>query len=143
MRTRTNLRGMLAVLAVASSVTTLACTMRSRRPDGPYREAEELADALSDEAVDCVREHPPEGKGQVILAADISHAGAPLEVQDAGSSAGSEAAIACVRQRASEKLHGPRTAPAPFVRIRLPVPLVTSEITYGFVKELPGSEPAP
>jgi len=137
------LPGLLAIFAVASSVAALGCTVRSRRPDGPQREAQELADALSDEAVDCTREHTPEGKGQVIIAADISRAGERTEVRDAGSSAGCDAVIECIRGRASEKLRNPRTTPAPFVRIKLPLPLVTSEITYAFVQELPSAEPTP
>lgn len=133
--------GLLVGFVVVSSVAALSCTIRSRRPDGPYREAQELADALSDQAVDCMREHSSEGTGEVIIAADVSHAGAPLDVQDAGSSAGTDAVIACIRQHATEKLRSPRTAPAAFLRIRLPLPLVTSEIKYAFVKELPASEP--
>jgi hypothetical protein len=123
-------------------MAAIGCTMRSRRPDGPDREAQELADALSDEAVDCTREHAPDGKGQVVIAADISHAGAAPDVQDAGSSGGTEAVIACIKQRATEKLRSPRSTPAPFVRIRLPLPLVTAEIKYAFMKELPSAEPA-
>ncbi len=125
------------ILLAVSSLAAFGCTVRSRRPDGPFREAQELADALSDEAVDCTREHAPEGQGQVVFSSDISHPGAAPEVRDAGSSAGSEAILSCIQARAREKLRNPRTAPAPFVRIKLPLPLVTSEITYAFVKEQP------
>ena len=57
----------LTIVVWVVSVSALACTIRERRPDGPYRQAEEFADALSDEAVDCTREHGPEGSGQIDL----------------------------------------------------------------------------
>jgi len=110
--------------------------MRERRPDGPYREAEELADALSDEAVECTRRHAPEGKGAVVVAAELTAAGQAPVIHDAGSMPGSEALLECVRARAAEKLRSPKASPAPFVRVRVPVPLVTSEVTYGFMQEL-------
>lgn len=120
----------------------LGCTVRSRRPDGPNREAQELADALSDEAVDCTRDHAPDGKGNVVIAAELTRAGEAPIIHDLGSTPGSGALIACIKQRASEKLRSPHSSPAPFVRIRVPLPLVTSEVTYAFVKELPPPEPA-
>ena len=115
----------------------LGCTVRSRRPDGPYRQAEEFADALSDEAVACTREHPPDGKGSVVVAAEFTAEGQAPVIHDAGSMPGSEAVIACVRERAPEKLRSPKNRPAPFVRIKVPVPLVTSEVSYAFMQELP------
>jgi hypothetical protein len=131
------------VVAAAMGVSALGCTVRERRPDGPYREAQEFADALSDEAVACTREHAPDGKGQVVIAAELTRAGEAPIIQDVGSSPGSDAVVACTKQRAAEKLRVPRTAPAPFVRIRVPLPLVTSEVKYAFVQELPHSDPAP
>jgi hypothetical protein len=131
------------VVAAALTVSALGCTVRERRPDGPYREAQEFADALSDEAVDCTREHAPAGTGQVVIAAELTRAGEAPIIHDVGSSPGSDAVIACTKQRATEKLRSPRTSPAPFVRIRVPLPLVTSEVKYAFVQELPHSEPAP
>jgi hypothetical protein len=136
-------RSLPVVVAAVLSVSALGCTVRGRRPDGPFREAQEFADALSDEAVACTREHAPAGTGQVVIAADLTHAGEPPIIQDVGSSPGSDAVIECTKQRAAEKLRSPRTAPAPFVRIRVPLPLVTSEVAYAFVSELPHSEPAP
>mgnify|MGYP001604367178 CR=1 FL=1 len=120
------MRRILAVVVAALCVSTLGCTVRGRRPDGPYREAQEFADALSDEAVDCAREHAPAGKGEVVIAAELTHPGEAPIILDVGSSPGSDAVIACTKQRATEKLRVPRTAPAPFVRVRLPLPLVTS-----------------
>jgi hypothetical protein len=131
------------VVAAALSLSALGCTVRARRPDGPYREAQEFADALSDEAVACTREHAPAGKGHVVIAAEVTRAGEAPIIHDLGSSPGSDAVIACTQERATEKLRTPRTSPAAFVRIRVPLPLVTSEVTYVFVQELPHSEPAP
>jgi hypothetical protein len=111
--------------------------VRSRRPDGPYQQAEEFADALSDEAVGCMREHAPVGKGSVVVAAEFTGEGRAPVIHDVGSMPGSEAVLACVRERATEKLRSPKTSPAPFVRVEVPVPLVTSEVTYAFMKELP------
>lgn len=130
---------LIAVLAVVWSASLLGCTVRSRRPDGPYREAEEFVDALSDIAVDCTREHAPSGKGKVVVAADMSHAGEAPEIHDAGSTADTGAVIACVRERAAEKLKSPKTAPAPYAEVRVPLPLVTSKVKYAFVQELPAS----
>jgi hypothetical protein len=111
--------------------------MRARRPDGPYREAEEFVDALSDEAVECTKEHAPSGEGKIVVAADISQPGAAPAIQDAGSSPGTDAVIACVRERAAQKLKNPKKAPAPYAEVKLPLPLVTKKVTYAFVKELP------
>jgi hypothetical protein len=139
-----NVRRFLRIIvAVTLAVSALGCTVRARRPDGPHREALEFADALSDEAVACTREHAPEGKGQVVLAAELTRAGEAPIIHDVGSTPGSDAVIACTKQRATEKLRSPRDAPAPFVRLKLPLPLVTSEVTYAFVEELPHAEPAP
>jgi hypothetical protein len=130
------LRSMAAVFVV---LALCSCTMRARRPDGPYREAEEFVDALSDEAVDCTKEHAPSGEGKIIVVADISRPGEVPAVQDAGSSEGVAAVIDCVRERVAQKLKSPRKAPAPYAQVKLPLPLVTSKVTYAFVKELPPS----
>jgi hypothetical protein len=128
------------VMMAVVSVSALGCTVRERRPDGPYREAQELTDALSDATVACVRKHAPPGTGALIIAADLARAGEAPIIHDIGSSAGCAAVIACVTQRSNEKLHNPNSTPAPFVRIRVPLPLVTSEVTYAFMTELPPSE---
>jgi hypothetical protein len=139
-----NVRRFLPVVIAATLIiSALGCTVRARRPEGPHREALEFADALSDEAVACMREHAPEGKGQVVIAAELTRAGEAPVIHDVGSTPGSDAVIACTKQRVTEKLRSPRDAPAPFVRLRLPLPLVTSEVTYAFVQELPHVEPAP
>jgi hypothetical protein len=125
----------LATLLIALYwVSSLGCTLRERRPDGPYREAEEFADALSDEAVACAREHAPAGTGGVAIAAELT--GAVPVIRDAASMPGSEPLITCVRTRATAKLRSPAKAPARFVRIRFPIPLVTSKVTYDFTDEL-------
>jgi hypothetical protein len=124
------------ILVAAWCVSVFACAMRDRRPDGPYREAEELADALSDEAVACTREHTPAGTGSVVVAAELTNAGQAPVVHDEGSMPGSEALFACVRARVAEKLRSPKASPAPYVRIRVPVPLVTSKVSYAFMREL-------
>ena len=127
-------------IATLVAVTlALGCTVRARRPDGPYRQAEEFVDALSDEAVACTREHAPKGPGQVVVAAEFTGADKPPIIHDIGSSPGSDPIIACIRTRAAEKLRCPASSPAPFARVRVPLPLVTSEVTYAFVQELPQS----
>ena len=128
----------VAILVIIA-LTCGGCTVRSRRPDGPYREAEEFVDALSDVAVECTREHAPSGDGRVVVAADVTHPGEAPVIHDAGSSAGTDAVITCVRTRASEKLRSPKTAPAPYAVVKLPLPLVTSKVTYAFAQELPAS----
>lgn len=115
----------------------LGCVVRERRPEGPYREAEEFADVLSDEAVDCTREHAPEGKGFVVVSAEFTESGKAPVIRDAGSMPGGEPWLECVRARAAEKLRSPKVRPAAFVRVRVPVPLVTSEVTYAFMQALP------
>jgi len=127
------------VLGVTVSCSLIACTVRSRRPDGPYRLAEEFADALSDETVDCTREHAPAGAGEIIVAAELTPPDQPPAIHDLGSMPGSEAVLACVRERAAEKLRCPPTAPAPFVKVRVPVPLVTAKVNYAFLRELPSA----
>jgi hypothetical protein len=128
----------IAFVIVALVTAVLGCeATRARRPDGPYREAEEFADSLSDEAVACTREHAPAGKGDVVVAAEFTGAGNVPTVHDAGSLPGSDAVIACVRANVTQKLRSPKTAPAQFVRIRVPVPLDTSGVTYAFMHELP------
>jgi hypothetical protein len=124
-------------LVAVCCVSVLGCTMRERRPDGPYREAEEFADALSDAVVECTGEHSPQGRGSVAIAAEFTAEGQAPVIHDAGSMPGSEPLLACVKQRASHKLRSPKAAPAPFVRIKAPVPLVTSEVKYAFIQELP------
>jgi hypothetical protein len=113
----------------------LGCATRARRPDGPFRAAEEFADALSDEAVACTREHAPLGAGQIAIAAEFSAAGTVPVVNDAGSMPGSDAAIACIRARTAAKLRCPERAPGRFVKIRVPVPLVTANVTYAFTDQ--------
>lgn len=130
-------RSLPGVVAAVLSISALGCMVRDRRPDGPYREAEEFADALSDEAVDCTRDHAPAGTGQVVITAELTRPGDAPIIHDVGSSPGSDAVIACTKQQVAEKLRSPHGAPAPFVRIRVPLPLVTSEVKYAFVKELP------
>lgn len=126
-------------LALLSSM--VGCTVRERRPDGPYRLAEEFADALSDEAVDCTREHSPAGAGDITVAAELTPPDQAPAIHDLNSMPGSEAVLACIRERAAQKLRSPPTAPAPFVRVRVPVPLVTAKVTYAFLPELPSSSP--
>jgi hypothetical protein len=124
-------------VVVTLGATALGCVTRARRPDGPYRAAEEFTDALSDEAVACTREHPPSGTGNISVAAEFTGAGNVPVVSDAGSMPGSEAVITCIRARATEKLRCPESAPARFVRVRVPVPLVTANVTYAFTQEAP------
>jgi hypothetical protein len=135
--------GMRQIIAVVVFVTwgttALGCATRARRPDGPYRAAEEFVDALSDEAVACTREHAPEGTGHIAVANEFSGAGGVPVVSDAGSMPGSEAVIACIRARATEKLRCPERAPARFVRIRVPVPLVTANVKYVFTDQPPSA----
>lgn len=131
----------LTMVVWVLSVSALGCTVRERRPDGPYRQAEEFADAFSDEAVDCTREHAPEGSGQIVVAAELTSEGKAPIIHDAGSSPGTDAVIACVREHAAEKLRSPSKSPGEFVRIRVPLPLVTSEVKYGFMHELPQAQP--
>lgn len=124
-------------------ICSFGCT-RARRPDGPYRAAEEMTDALSDEAVDCTRDHGAHGAGLVAIAAEFTEEGQPPKIIDAGSSPGNEAVIACVRERASAKLKSPGARPAPYVRIRVPLPLDTKNVKYVFMQQLdaPQAEPA-
>jgi hypothetical protein len=129
------MRRLAAVLLAASWVLLPGCAVRERRPDGPYRQAEEFADAFSDEAVACARDHAPHGRGEVVVVAEFRGAKQVPLVHDAGSMPGSELLIACVRKGATEKLRCPPTAPARFVRIRVPIPLVTSEVKYAFTDE--------
>jgi hypothetical protein len=63
----------------------------------------------------------------VVVEAELTAADQAPIIHDAGSSPGSDAVMACVRQRAAEKLRSPATTPAPFVRV--PLPLVTSEVS--------------
>jgi hypothetical protein len=124
-----------SVLLAAWWVLVLGCAVRERRPDGPYQQAEEFADSFSDEVVTCARDHAPPGSGAVVVAAEFTgEKQAPL-VHDAGSMPGSEPLIACVRTAATGKLRCPKTAPARFVRIQVPIPLVTSEVKYAFTDE--------
>jgi hypothetical protein len=109
---------------------------RARRPDGPYRAAEELTDALSDEAVACTREHGAKGTGEILVAAEFTAEGQPPTIHDAGSSPGNEAVIACVRERATAKLRSPASRPAPYARVKVPLPLVTANVKYAFVQQL-------
>ena len=131
------MRQIVAIGVVGSLLWMLSCAVRERRPDGPYREAEEFADALSDHVVECTSEHARGGPGQVVIAAEMSRPAAAPTIHDLGSSPGNEPVIACVEQRAAETLRSPKTTPAPFVRIRVPVPVVTSDVSYAFMPELP------
>lgn len=125
------------ILVVSSSIVVLGCAVRERRPDGPYRQAQEFADAFSDEVVACARDHAPSGSGEVAVAAEFTGADKAPRVHDAGSMPGSEPLLACVERAAAEKLRCPASAPARFIRIRLPIPLVTSEVKYAFTDEQP------
>jgi hypothetical protein len=127
------------ILFVTLGAIVLACTTRARRPDGPFRAAEEFADALSDDAVACTREHAPTGTGHIAVAAEFTGAGNVPVVNDAGSMPGSDAVIACIRTRATDKLRCPERAPARFVGVRVPVPLVTANVTYAFTDEAPAA----
>jgi hypothetical protein len=129
------MRRLATVLLAAWWVLVLGCAVRERRPDGPNREAEEFADAFSDEVVACARDHAPSGSGEVLVAAEFTGAGQVPRVHDAGSMPGSEPLIACARKAATEKLRCPKAAPARYVRIRAPIPLVTSEVKYSFTDE--------
>ena len=133
-------QSMTVIVCVAAVALALACTTRARRPDGPFRAAEEFADALSDEAVACTREHAPQGTGRITVAAEFTGAGNVPVVSDAGSMPGSDAVVACVRARVTEKLRCPERAPGRFVRVRVPVPLVTANVTYAFMEDAPASQ---
>lgn len=109
---------------------------RARRPDGPYRAAEEMTDALSDEAVDCAQRVGAKGSGLVSVAAEFTAEGQPPKVVDAGSSPGNEAVIACVSERAAAKLKSPAARPAPYVRVRVPLPVDTKNVKYVFMQQL-------
>jgi hypothetical protein len=124
------LRTVLVILLVTG------CATRARRPDGPYRAAEEFTDALSDEVVGCTRDHAPAGPGLIAVAAEFTAPGTAPKVHDLGSTPGSEAVLACVRERATVKLRSPASTPAPFVRIRVPLPLDTKHVGYAFLPTL-------
>jgi hypothetical protein len=130
------MRRVAVLFAVSWCVSTFACTVRERRPDGPYRQAEEFVDALSDIAVECAGEHAPDGTGAVVVFAELTGKDEAPVLHDRGSMPGSEPLIACVRKRAGETLRCPPTAPGRFARVRLPIPLVTSQVTYAFTDEL-------
>jgi len=127
----------LVVISMASSITVLGCTLRSRRPDGPYREAQELVDAVSDLAVACTRENARPDSGQVVVTLALTPANEAPGIQGEGSSPGTDAIIACVRKRAQQKLRNPASVPAPMARVRVPLPLNTAGVTYGFVQAAP------
>ncbi|HTU63119.1 MAG TPA: hypothetical protein VMF89_31885 [Polyangiales bacterium] len=127
------LRRLSLVLLIATC--TISCA-RARRPDGPYRAAEEMTDALSDEAVACTRDHGARGTGLVSVAAEFTAEGQPPNIVDAGSSPGNEAVIACVRERAVAKLKSPAARPAPYVRVRVPLPVDTKNVKYVFMQKL-------
>jgi hypothetical protein len=96
-----------------------------------------MTDALSDEAVDCTQEHGAQGTGLVSIAAEFTAEGQPPNILDAGSSAGNEAVVACIRERATAKLKSPAARPAPYVRIRVPLPVDTKNVKYVFMQQLP------
>jgi hypothetical protein len=129
------MRRFATILLAAWWVLVLGCAVRERRPDGPHRQAEEFADAFSDEVVGCARDHAPQGRGEVVVAAEFTGAEKVPIVHDAGSMPGSEQLITCVRERAAEKLRCPAAAPARFVCIRVPIPLETSDVKYAFTDE--------
>ena len=135
------MRRSVALCTLAAACVCLVGCARARRPDGPFREAQEFADAFSDQVVGCTREHTPPGTGQVVVAAEFTAAGEPPLIHDIGSLAGSDPVLECLRKHAAEKLHCPAKAPAKYVRIRAPVPLVTSEVSYAFLPELPRPNP--
>jgi hypothetical protein len=134
---RPDWRQTLVVMITLSTSSSLGCTLRARRPEGPYREAQELVDAVSDLAVECTRQNARPDSGQVIVTATLAPPHEAPAIQGEGSSPGTEAIIACVRKRAQEKLHNPTSVPAPMARVRVPLPLNTAGVTYGFVKEAP------
>jgi hypothetical protein len=128
----------LTALIITLSLATLsACTMRARRPEGPYREAQELVDALSDLAVACTRETARPDSGQVVVTAMLTPAREAPQIDGEGSSPGTEAILACVRKRAEKSLKNPATSPAPRARVRVPLPLVTVGVSYAFVQDAP------
>lgn len=127
---------MRRTIAILAFTAWVACTVREHRPDSPYRSAEEFVDAFSDETVACTREHAPEGSGQVLIAAELRGEGKAPVIHDLGSSPGTDAILECVRQRAAEKLRCPAKAPAEYARLKVPLPLVTSEIKYAFVHDV-------
>lgn len=125
------------MLVLCGSLGLLGCAVRARRPDGPHREALEFVDAFSDIVVDCAGEHAPSGSsGAVVVAAEMSPIGEPPVIHDLGSSAGSEAVLACVREQSVAKLRNPSDAPAPYAQVRAPLPLVTSQVSFVFLTEL-------
>lgn len=130
-------------LLVMTALSLSSCTVRARRPDGPYREAQELVDALSDLAVACTRENARPDSGQVIVTATLTPAQKAPAIDSEGSSAGSDAVIACVRKRAQEKLRNPEAVPAPRARVRVPLPLITTGVSYTFVKDPPDAGTPP
>ena len=110
---RLTARSLLILAACAGSLGQLGCAGRAPRPDGPYREAQEFVDALSDLAVDCTREFAPaESTGQVVVAADLSLPGKAPLILDGGSSDGTDSILVCVRDRATESLRSPGSSPA-------------------------------
>jgi hypothetical protein len=103
-----------------------------------------MTDALSDEAVSCTREHGAKGAGLISLAAEFTAEGQPPKILDAGSTAGNELVITCVRERATAKLESPAARPAPYVRIRVPLPIDEKNVKYVFMEQLETQhEPAP
>lgn len=130
------MRRQTLVLTAMWCVVALSCAVRERRPDGPYRQAQEFVDALSDLAVQCAGEHAPHGSGAAVVAAEFTGANQPPIILDGGGLPGSEPLIACVRKHARETLRCPARVPARFARVRLPVPLVIAQVTYSFTDEL-------
>ncbi|HKU38933.1 MAG TPA: hypothetical protein VJR89_12320 [Polyangiales bacterium] len=117
------------------ALTSTACTVREHRPEGPYRQAEEFVDALSDQLVACLRERAPQLRGEVVIAAELRGADKAPVIHDAGSTPGTESVLECVREHAAE-LSCPAIAPAQYARVSAPVPLNTSGVKYVFVHDL-------
>ena len=125
----------VVLISMLSLPMLSSCTMRARRPEGPYREAQELVDALSDLAVACTRETARPDSGQVVVTATLTPPRAAPQIDGEGSSAGTEAIVACVQKRAEKSLRNPASSPAPRARVRVPLPLVTVGVSYAFVQD--------
>lgn len=95
-----------------------------------------MTDALSDHVVHCTREHATQSTGLVSVAAELTDEGKPPKIHDAGSSPGNEPVIACVRERATAELKSPKARPAPYVRVRVPLPVDTKNVKYVFMQQL-------
>jgi hypothetical protein len=124
----------LLLSAIAACASQSQPPPRTAKANDLNMETQRVAFELVKTTLLCFEGRPTPGK--VVMAAEFSTPGSPIQVFDSESTPGNEAAIRCAIEKGS-KLRSPQAPPSPFVRYMMVFPGGPEDIVFDFPKTSP------